>query len=720
MALRWTPSSSALGLRPAEEPPLAAQQGVIFSLSFNSAEYDPDTGEVKYPNGAHEIVAGVTVKGSEEAYSNRMEVEFKNGSFVAASVSGLGDGARNSKTGQVWYGGPDVSVEISALAVSYSSGAAVSSVTLLQFCGDDAATDSEAPFSFPVDCDGFQSDEKDGTTPMFNVGGADIDSKGGKVYLDFKAPDAPHFQPNPNKREGGWVNADVGFTAEYKDEKGKKDGWLNYNDDNADDGVGEYTPQIRFAESGDDNEVGGAVDALALTQDVVLPALAALAGQSSKTDEYCVVVSAVDMLGNQSKLPKADEDCVTAEVYAAADDDKPAGLLVGWDLQEPTITFTAASPKANGTSLREFQVQVADEGSKIRDKDPISVTAEIRNEENDEKAKKLKADDVGLNISLPLATTESITNAGEGYYTFSAKTVDKAGNSSVEIVRTALHDTEDPKASTIPPDNYDEKTSTYSLIATLTDNLSIKEYWAEARFDGLQLGGDIMLRTEDENLDDNNYLFLPREGGVPVDAYNAEDLTQAHLASDLTAQTYRAIQTGAEAITNLSSLAIFARDNAGRVSAGGLEAGGDANVTPGIEITDGFTITPGVLNAGTELDPSVVTAKDRKVFEMFVAEAEVDDGVVELTATASGPLFLAPIDAAEPVPDNTETPDVNEAVAAVTPVPGSQGLRDNPISRVDFYALVATDKDGGNGRDALKFIGSTPGGAAGWWARHGR
>ena len=39
------------GPAPAEEPPLAAQQGVEFDLSFNSAEYDPDTGEVSYPNG---------------------------------------------------------------------------------------------------------------------------------------------------------------------------------------------------------------------------------------------------------------------------------------------------------------------------------------------------------------------------------------------------------------------------------------------------------------------------------------------------------------------------------------------------------------------------------------------------------------------------------------------------------------------------------------------
>ena len=187
-------ASQSFGLAPApaEDPELAAQQ-VVFSLSFDSDEYD-ETGAVTYPNGAHNIVAGLTVQGStEEAFSNRMEVEFKNSSFVAASVSGLGDGAMNSRTGQVWYGGPDASVEISALPVWYSSGAAVSSVTLLSFCGDDAATDSEAPFSFEVDCGGFQGSD----TPSFNVGGAEIDSKGGKVYLDFKAPDAPYFQPTP-------------------------------------------------------------------------------------------------------------------------------------------------------------------------------------------------------------------------------------------------------------------------------------------------------------------------------------------------------------------------------------------------------------------------------------------------------------------------------------------------------------------------------------------
>ena len=135
-------------------------------------------------------------------------------------------------------------------------------------------------------------------------------------------------------------------------------------------------------------------------------------------------------------------------------------------------------------------------------------------------------------------------------------------------------------------------------------------------------------------------------------------------------------------------------------------------------IADGFDIGPGRLTAGDEEAPSVVTAKDRKIFETFVAKAEVDDGVVKLTATASGELFLAPIDAAEPVPavqddPMTDADETVEAKDAVVAVDGSQGLKDNPISRVDFYAVVATDKDAGNGRDALKFIGSMPGAAAG-------
>ena len=59
---------------------------------------------------------------------------------------------------------------------------------------------------------------------------------------------------------------------------------------------------------------------------------------------------------------------------------------------------------------------------------------------------------------------------------------DKAGNISDEATRTALHDVDDPGASTLVGDYDDEKEGQFSMVATVTDNLSIKAYWAEARF----------------------------------------------------------------------------------------------------------------------------------------------------------------------------------------------------------------------------------------------
>ena len=468
-------------------------------------------GDATYVNGEYTISAELQIQGGMMAdgmmghvtiSSNEVAVEFKNSDFIAASVSGLGEGAMNSSTGQIWYGGPDASVEISALPVLYSSGG-VSSLTLLTFCAAAAATDSEAPFSFEVDCGGFEGS----VTPSFNAGGSEITSRGSKVYLDFKAPDAPDFQPDPNSREGGWVNASVGFTDKYENKKGKKDGWLIYNDDSEDNdagnGVGGYTPQIRFAEAGDDDEVGGALDAPALTQLVLPPTLA---GQSSKEDAFCVVVSAVDLLGNESKLPDADADCVSASAYDA----DSAGLLAGVDLQEPTIAFSPASPKADARTMANFQVHLADEGSGIRDIDPLDAEVEVRNADDTD-----EVDPLGLEVSLPLATTIGLPG-DTGYHTFTASTTDKAGNSSEAAIRTALHDpdTGAPQTRAIPSGEYNTKTGEYTLIATVTDDLSIRSYWPEVTF-----------ATPINAVS----VFLPREGATEVDAYNAASLTQSTL-----------------------------------------------------------------------------------------------------------------------------------------------------------------------------------------------
>ena len=124
-----------------------------------------------------------------------------------------------------------------------------------------------------------QTSSNDGEAPRFTltVGGASVDVGEDDVLngdddifpirLDYQGPDAPHFFVDPNKREDGWVNASVGLCGRVHGSEGsKKDGWLVYNNDNADDGVGGYTPQLRFAEwRMTDKEVGVALAATCLS-----------------------------------------------------------------------------------------------------------------------------------------------------------------------------------------------------------------------------------------------------------------------------------------------------------------------------------------------------------------------------------------------------------------------------------------------------------------------
>ena len=170
-------------------------------------------------------------------------------------MSGLGPGATNSATGQMWYGGPEAMIEITAWPVLYSGGSA-SSVGIGAFCGADAERDDAAPFVFTPTCKGTSNTNTDnvadpaGDTPAFTIAAADVVTLNGDdifpLYLDFDGPLAPNFYPNPNGREGGWVNnLGVGFLSEQT--TSNKNGWLTYNDDDDAAGVGGYVPELRYA-----------------------------------------------------------------------------------------------------------------------------------------------------------------------------------------------------------------------------------------------------------------------------------------------------------------------------------------------------------------------------------------------------------------------------------------------------------------------------------------
>ena len=718
-----------------------AQVGVGFDLSFDSKEYEYDQATteatVTYENGPHRIVAGVTVVGSEvEEYSQQWDVELENDDGVHALAIFQGGPVVNPSTGEGWYGGPDAGITVAGILVSYS-GDMVGSLTLLDVCGNKPITDSEAPFVFGQD--ELKCDETRVLTEedyIFRIAEREVGILNHEgvfpLRLDFEGPGAPRFQPNPNGRQLGWINDMVELTGKY-DEKTNKDGWLVYG--SAGVGVGGNAAQLRYSTT-TPSIVNGAIAAEASS---TLP-------EATRKDAICFVVTAMDLLGNESALPDDDADCFNTAVYGAAvvaleaaeeadDDDAiaeaqgniPAGIRAGVDVTDPTIEFSTASPKENGSSLKNFQVQVEDVGGSTGKSglhsDPVLAKVEARNAANkvlcgDHKdvgvtaggGKKSLAGECQLaggfgdNFNDPLATTAGLSSASEtGYYTFTALTRDKAGNESEQIVRTAVNDGEGPKLGLIVGGYAKD---VFSLTATLTDDLSIKQYWAEA-FDELTLDNGAV-----------SLLILPSEGAVAVDDYNnMPNLKQSHLTDPpLTMEVFRALQAGgpATAPTSIDSIRVVATDHGGNHGSAFSDQSATATTTLarfGRIATPASNLTPGDFD-----DEDLIYSRD-EVFQTFmVTDDDEDADVLELRAEIVGTAGYTVAKAAV-LGDNPATPDAVETTFVVTAaVIGVEGLVNNPVSRVDFYVAVdLKDTPGDNrvppavdgaGTEALKFIGS--------------
>ena len=727
-------SGMDMGMTPPDE---AAEQAVhAFTMSFDSDGYEEhgDHTDVDYMNGEHTISAeleiGVTMAdgmhGHETISSNVVTVEFDNedGYIVTAD---LGHNTALDDDGRVWYGGPDNGhVVVSALAVSYS-GDEVAGGVVVRLEGCEAEEDDE------FDCKGQQSDREisilaDGVKRAI-LNADDLP----EANIDMAGPDAPHFNADPNGREGGWINQAVlvaTSAGEYHSSR-NKDGWLVYNED--DEGVGGYSAQLRFSTT-TPTIVDGARGA----------APNALPTEHTKANAACVIATAVDLLGNESKLPSAGKGCAMAEAYGMAVDaldeavksededaideargDIPAGIRAGLDVTAPTIEFSTASPKADASSLKNFQVQVADAGGSTGKSglhsDPVLARIEVRDADNDiicgddddvggpTGKEKITGECVlaaeGIDFNDPLATTKGLssTTKTHGYYTFTAISQDKAGNRSEEVMRTAVNDDEDPELGLIVG-GYDK--GSWSLTATLTDDLSIKQYWAEAVDDIAGITGAII---------------LPREGPVMVDEYNSPDLTQ-NLLETVKMQVFRALQaatTGTSPTSDTYAAEILAEIKVVGVDQGGgddaannTSLGSTASLAKfglGTARTSTFTATEPTTaaelttqndavdqwNDNKAGDDSAIRYARDEVFQTFTVEDdESDDDVLELRATIAGTAGY--VKAVVGAVDDADTDDTDEGKAAVA---GVEGLVDNPVSRVDFYAAVDLKSDDVGGTD---------------------
>ena len=346
----------------ADDEPAEQAIAVEFTLSFDSAEYD-EAGVPKFMNGDHVVTAGVLVEGSmEPILSNSLHVDFDNNAGVHVMADYPGNRATNPSTGEVWYGGPGGSIFTIAVTPVLFSGEAAESVGIRDFCDTDLATDTEAPYVFEIDCEGESGKE----TPEFVVtaGGQTLDQEQSlalndalfPINLDFEGPTAPVFKVNPNSRQDGWINAAVNLAGE-NGSGSKANGWLIYYDDD-DDGVGGYIPQLGYSAS--DPSVVASALAATRSADPALPA------ETDDNDDICFIVTATDLLGNESATPSASKGCMQAGKEGKVEDTGTATSV--------TVTGEMSGYGARVTELKRALKVVDLAGDKVTDAQNDAVT----------------------------------------------------------------------------------------------------------------------------------------------------------------------------------------------------------------------------------------------------------------------------------------------------------------------------------------------------------
>ena len=671
-----------------------------FELSFDTQGYDSE-GTPAYKNDMeHTVVAELTVAESDDPISSLpVAVQFANEDGVHVTVNGLGDGAMNSETGQMWYGGPAVKmIEITAVPVLYS-GSSVTSVGMRAFCRADAATDDEAPFMFTPECKGTTDADGDGEKLEFTIAGAIVGIRNSDdmpaLYLDFEGPSAPTFFPNPNRRVrvAGSTLAE-GLRGDTEDQQQGRV-VFTYNDDKMPGPYGEIHPAAEVRRGAEDAVMVMPFD---VARDAPILTLSNLPEESEKADAYCAVASALDRLGNQSKLPNAADhataagECVMAGVASdvdvdadpmveargyhlllenlenATDDDTKdeakkilanRGLLVGVDITPPAVEFTAGGPKDEATSLGEGWVLYVTDGGSGLLADPIDASIEVRDgdgtEDVDEVEEETDTDADGLfmitpnNTDDPTRFTTRIQEPAVGYHTFSATATDKAGNETDSGSRVALHDVTlpTPVRLFVAPG---ADAFTYDKTLLATDDLSIASY-------------AITVPVAVSGVD-NAEIKL---GSMTVDRYNASSLTPDLLKRDPpVVLPFLAVQDANGMRTAITAIKAYVSDQVG--AADGVESGSgdiatpDDDDIPEVEFrTDeegfGVTATDGGDNGNTTITDG--------------------DATIELEATA----------------------DLSDAST------------DFPFSRVDFYVAVEV-MDGDANITELRFIKSVAGNRA--------
>lgn len=680
--------------------------------SINTAEFNATTGAAKYPNGIHQLSAKATIGGTTpgNVATPSQALTFNNANTFALTQTLTGTTAQaTSAAGLLYRRG---SLNVSVLPVVYGAGQAISVATVSfgnALCDASSNATRSLSLSAPAAGSGawtasfgvttsstiaigttVKDYEFNGSTaclalPTTSASGevatvTATDNGGNTIFagalpanaatagirLDNRAPGVPTFWANPNFRQLGWINGTVGLTGAVNPASPtatSSNNWLV--DGTADAGVGGYVRILRIGAA-----AGGLVDEAIGALGSSTPTLPA---PSVSQSTYCAVISARDLLGNESALPAAGSACTEAPLLSSSAQATQA-MRFGVDIAAPIILYDVSSlpdqARRNGASIGgEIIVTVIDTGfvgnSGMLAGSPVKANV-IRREADGTSFTTAPSDCVVGTLTssntvcsqtalgpaaLPLVSTGITGLSVAGYYTYGATAFDAAGNSTaVSASRVIVYD-DTPAVATIPsvPATI---AGAFSSASFMNDNLSIRDYFYTVGFGAAPA-----------------YLAPAtiRVAAAPtiVDAFNAATLSNTNVGVNTTINTFLGLQstTGAGAPNAyaagsipLNALNLFVRDQAQAAYSGPATAPvAPTAPTGGVSIT-GFTSfipasTQPVLCAGT------------------------------LIGGCAGATFTS--------------------VTAVAT--GVTATFNNPFSRVDFYASNGTD---------LVLIGSVPAASA--------
>lgn len=466
-----TASSPLAGSAPQPQAPL----DIVFS--FDTSEFDGDTGAVRFPNGQALLSARLaTVEGGPSAWVSSIQVHLRNADTFTAGLSS-NRGSALGEEGDEWLGGD---LMISVRPVLYDPSREVASVTLdLRRTGAGQlrsnGTTGTAPFVVVFAAEGEAGADNVvayqtpvGATDQLRVTRADY-SDGSEVpgmpvvlaqdlRLDNLAPAAaaftlPRQSPDNPCCLGNWVGSTFSF----------HDGVTL----GADSGVGGVSASVHVGAASLSDDELAALPAVATGVD-----LAPTPGNSALR---AVAVSS-DALQNRS---------ISALSPSSGNSLSNAfGAVFGVDLDAPELGFDLASvsDRAKNPPLGSaWALEALDGVSGVSSLAARSTVRLLNPQVVGTAAECLFPGGEGCEPTQD-SFVRTVPGGVEGYLTFESFVYDRAGNPSNAMARTVVRDFEAPAVRSVQAPNSLAPNAQATFSALATDNLDLHQGWIALAF----------------------------------------------------------------------------------------------------------------------------------------------------------------------------------------------------------------------------------------------